>query len=187
MTSEKIEELLQQGGHLLLGVKDSEEVEGVIESCIPEMVNNLITTANNPAKLNPPLYCSPQVLEYEGKKIIYLYVPESAHVHSTNGKVFDRSGDSDLDITRQSWAVENLYMRKQGSRYENRVFPYFELADCNKRLFKRIRQMAGFRVDKHPWEKMRRSSARFLITKQTPCYGWKTWIAMTTGTIFERI
>jgi ATP-dependent DNA helicase RecG len=25
-----------------------------------------------------------------------LYVPESAHVHSTNGRVFDRSGDSDI-------------------------------------------------------------------------------------------
>ena len=30
----------------------------------------------------------------------------------------------------------------------------FELADCNKRLFKQIRQMAGFRVNKHPWKKM---------------------------------
>jgi hypothetical protein len=28
--------------------------------------------ANNPAKLNPPLYCSPQVLDYDGKKIIYM-------------------------------------------------------------------------------------------------------------------
>jgi len=32
--------LNRRGGHLLLGVKDSGKVEGVIESCIPEMVNN---------------------------------------------------------------------------------------------------------------------------------------------------
>ena len=38
------------GGHLLLGVKDNGKVEGVIEACIPGMLNNLIATANNPAE-----------------------------------------------------------------------------------------------------------------------------------------
>lgn len=147
--------LNRMGGHLLLGVKDNGKVEGVMESCIPGMVNNLITSANNPAKLNPPFYLSPEVLEYDGKKIIYLHVPESSYVHSTNGKIFDRNGDGDLDITRQAGFVSNLYLRKQPTHSEDRVFPYFGLGDCNPELFKRIRLMAEHKqLGGHPWTNM---------------------------------
>src|ERR1700753_3110230 len=83
--------LNRMGGHLLFGVNDSGKVEGVIEACIPEMVNNLITSANNPGKLFPTVYLSPQVLEVDGSKIIYLYVPEGSEVHNTNGRIFDRN------------------------------------------------------------------------------------------------
>ncbi|HMH21159.1 MAG TPA: RNA-binding domain-containing protein [Puia sp.] len=142
MTTEKIEELLRQGegigiefktaqfeldkdifdticaflnrkgGHLLLGVKDNGKVEGVVEGCIPEMIHNLVVNTNNPLKLNPPFYFSPQVLNYDGRKIVYLYVPESSLVHSTNGRIFDRNGDGDMDITRYPGMVTNLYLRK---------------------------------------------------------------------------
>src|SRR5882757_8962396 len=67
--------LNRKGGHLLFGVNDNREVEGVVEPCIPEMINNLVISANNPGKLNPPFYLSPLVLDYDGKKIIYCYVP----------------------------------------------------------------------------------------------------------------
>ena len=146
--------LNRMGGHLVLGVKDNGQVEGIVESCVPAMVNNLVTMANNPNKLNPPIACRPQVLDYEGKKIIYCYVPESPEVHTTNGKMFDRTGEGDQDITRLSWRVTNVYLRKHGLHTEDRVLPYFELADCNKKMFKRVRQMANAFVDEHPWMRM---------------------------------
>lgn len=142
------------GGHLLLGVNNNGKAEGVIDVCIPEMVNNLITSANNPNKLFPPVSLYPEVIEYEGKKLIYIYVPSSNQVHNTNGKVFDRNGDGDLDITRQSEIVTDVYLRKQPTSSENRVFPYFELADCNQELFKRIRLLAEGRLPGHPWKTM---------------------------------
>ena len=146
--------LNRNGGDLLLGINNNGKVEGIVESCISDMLNNLITSANNPAKLNPPFYFSPEVLDYEGKKIIHLYIPESSQVHSTCGKIIDRNGDGDLDITRQSALVTNLYLRKQSTYSENQVFPYFELADCNAELFKRVRRLAGNRQSGHPWVTM---------------------------------
>jgi ATP-dependent DNA helicase RecG len=146
--------LNRMGGHLLLGVKDNGFVEGIVESSAPVMVNNLVNMANNPNKLNPPIACRPQVIDYEGKKIIYCYVPESPEVHTTNGRMFDRTGEGDQDITRLSWRVTNVYLRKHGPHTEDRVLPYFELADCNKKMFKRVRQMANLVVEKHPWKKM---------------------------------
>lgn len=143
--------LNRKGGHLLLGVKDDGKIDGVADSSISSMINNLVVTANNAVKLSPPFYFAPQVIDLEGKKVIYLYVPESSQVHRHNGRIFDRNGDGDFDITNQADAVANLYLRKQTSYTENKVFPYMELADCKTDLFKRVRLLAAVKQDGHPW------------------------------------
>ena len=56
--------LNRKGGHLLLGIKDNGTVEGVIGSSIQQILNNIVTNANNSQKLNPPFYLSPQVVDY---------------------------------------------------------------------------------------------------------------------------
>ena len=39
--------LNRRGGHLLLGVSDQGTVDGVMESSVQHIVNNIITNANN--------------------------------------------------------------------------------------------------------------------------------------------
>ncbi len=146
--------LNRRGGHLLLGIKDTGEVEGIIEDCVGSIVNNIITNANNPQKLSPPFYLSPQVIDYEGKKIIYIYVPESSQVHSTNGKIFDRNEDGDFEITNQSAQVTQLYLRKQTTYSENRIYPYVKITDFKQELFSRIRTLAKNERPDHPWQEM---------------------------------
>ena len=94
--------LNRTGGHLILGVRNDSRVEGILDNCVQDMVNNIVSSANNPQKLSPPFYLSVQVMEYEGKKLIYVYVPESSQVHNTHGKIFDRNQDGDFDITNQT-------------------------------------------------------------------------------------
>src|SRR5687767_12740995 len=48
--------LNRKGGHLLLGVKNNGTVEGVLESNIQHIINNIVTNANNHQKLSPPFY-----------------------------------------------------------------------------------------------------------------------------------
>lgn len=100
--------LNREGGILLLGVKNTGEIEGVL--------------ADNPNKLNPPCYLTAQVVDYEGKKIIYVQVPESSQVHSTQGKIFDRNEDGDFEISRYPDRVTQLYLRKQAVYTENKVY-----------------------------------------------------------------
>ena len=88
------------GGHLLLGVSDQGDIEGIYDDCVNDILKNLVINANNPNKLNPPCYVAAEVVELEGKNIIYTYIPESSQVHSVNGKIFDRNEDGDLDITK---------------------------------------------------------------------------------------
>jgi ATP-dependent DNA helicase RecG len=146
--------LNRRGGHLLLGIKNNGTVEGVSGEYVQNIVNNLVTSANNPQKLNPPFYLSTQVLEYEGKKVIYVYVPESSQVHSTNGKIFDRNDDGDFDITRQTERVTQLYLKKQTTYSENRVYPYLELSDFKPELISRCRTIAKNERANHPWQDM---------------------------------
>ena len=93
-------------------------------------------------------------MDYDGKKIIYLYVPESSQVHNTNGKIFDRNEDGDFDITRNTDQVTQLYLKKQATYTENRVFPFIELADFKEDLFKRVRILAEYEREGHPWKEM---------------------------------
>ncbi len=146
--------LNRKGGHLLLGVTNDGTVEGVMESSVQDMVSNLVTNANNPQKLNPPFYLSARVIAYEGKKLIHVYVPESSQVHSTNGRIFDRNEDGDLDITRQTEQVTQLYLRKQTTYSENRIYPYLALSDFKQELFARVRTMAKNERADHPWQDM---------------------------------
>ena len=91
--------LNRRGGHLLLGVTDAGAIEGVQDNAVQNIVNNIINASNNPQKLSPAFYLSPEVIPFEGKKVVYVYVPESSQVHSTAGKIFDRNSDGDFNIT----------------------------------------------------------------------------------------
>ncbi len=81
-------------------------------------------------------------------------MPESKTVHSHCGRIFDRNGDADIDITRQHFAVQNAHVRKFGEHMEDRVFPYVEIAELNDSLFKRIRIRAANSQTDHPWKNM---------------------------------
>ena len=146
--------LNRKGGHLLLGVKNDGTVSGVIEDCVQDIVNNIITNANNPNKLYPPFYLSTQILDYNGKKVISVYIPESSQVHSTNGKIFDRNEDGDFDITKHTDQITQLYLRKQTTYTENKIYPYIKISDFKTDLFKRIRTLAKNERNDHPWLNM---------------------------------
>jgi ATP-dependent DNA helicase RecG len=146
--------LNRRGGHLLLGVNNKGEVEGVMNDAVQLVMNAIISNANNLQKLNPTFYLSPEVISLEGKKVINVYVPESSQVHSTNGKIFDRNEDGDFEITRQPAQVTQLYLRKQTTYTENQVFPYSKLADFRTDLLKRVRKLAENERPGHPWMEM---------------------------------
>ena len=178
--------LNRNGGHLLLGVKNNGTVQGVIESCLQGIINNIITNANNPQKLSPPFYLSAEVIDYEDKKVIHVYVPESSQVHSTNGKVYDRNEDGDLDITHQPESVTQLYLRKQKTYSENTIYPYLKIDDFNSDLFIRIRSMAGNQRTGHPWlelndEQLLRSCGLYKKDHQTGLEGYTLAAVLLLG------
>lgn len=146
--------LNRSGGHLLLGVTNNGVIEGVFEDSVRGIIDPLITSCNNIQKLNPTFYLSPEIVEVDGKKVIYTYVPESSQVHSTVGKIFDRNADGDFDITNNHNLVTQLYIRKQTTFSENNIYPYLSINDFDIELFDKIRNLARNQRANHPWLEM---------------------------------
>jgi len=144
--------LNRNGGNLILGVTNEGKIEGITEDCIQSILNNLVTSANNPQKLSPTFYFSPKVYEDENnKKIIHVFIPESSQVHQTNGKIFDRNQDGDFDVTNNQKHIAQLFLRKNNSFTENEIYPFLTINDFDKDLFQRVKQLASNQRPDHVW------------------------------------
>jgi len=88
------------------------------------------------------------------KRIIRLFVPESSQIHRCRGRIYDRNEDSDFDITGNTNLVAALYVRKQTSYSENRVYPYVTMKELRPDLIAKARQMAVNQRTGHPWADM---------------------------------
>ena len=180
--------LNRSGGHLVLGINDADNsVTGVQENQVQNIVDSIVTSANNPEKLNPPYYLSPMVIKTNGKKVIVVYVPESSQVHATKGKIFDRNQDGDFNITKNGDLVSQLYLRKQNTYSENQVFPFVQISDFNPSLFDKVRNLARSQQPTHPWlemnnEQLLRSAGLFKRDMKTGKEGYTLAAVLLFGT-----
>ena len=112
---------------------------------------DFVTAVNNTQKINPPAYLSVDVINYDNKQILHVYVPESSNVHRCGGRIFDRNEDADIDITNNTKLVFDMYIRKQASYSENKVFPYADFGELRIDLIEKSRKMASAWNRNHPW------------------------------------
>lgn len=146
--------LNRSGWHIVLGVDNSGNITGIDSDSLPQIKKDLVTALNNCQKINTPLYILPETVVVDGKPLLYLSIPESSQVHHCNGKIFDRNEDGDIDITNHPDAVAHLYIRKQSSFSENRIYPYVKLEDLRDDLIQKVRKMVRSQNPNHPWATM---------------------------------
>lgn len=137
------------GGHIFLGIDDNGNILGVDEKRIDEMKKQFVTTVNNENKMYPPLYLTPEVYDYGGKKIIYIRIPVSQNVCRCGGKIYDRIHESDIDITNHSDEVYRLYAGKNSSYFVNKVTGFW-IDALRPDLIERARKMTRVRGENHP-------------------------------------
>ena len=146
--------LNRNGGHLVLGVKNDRYVVGIDTDSLKKVIDEFITSSNNPQKLNPPFYFLPEVITINKKKVIYISIPESSQVHRTAGKIYDRNEDGDFNITNNSELVTQLFLRKQTTYSENKIYSYVSIEDLREDLFFKIHKLANNQRPNHPWMEM---------------------------------
>lgn len=143
----------REGGIIVLGVKDNGEVLGIDPDAIDRIKKDFVTSINNGQKINPPLYLQPETYTVDERTVLVIQVPVSSQVCRHHGRIFDRSHESDIDITDNSDMVYQLYARKSGSYFVNKV-TRFQLSDLRSDLIERARMMTTSRTANHPWKSM---------------------------------
>ena len=143
--------LNRNGGHLIIGVTDDKKIIGVNKSTIDIVIHNLHSQLNNIQVFNPTIYLSVLQLDFDGKKVLYINVPESTQVHRYKNKVFDRVGSADNDISFNYQLIDNLHLKKRKESSENEVFPYITLEDLDESTFRKMRQHLAIFNPAHQW------------------------------------
>jgi len=143
--------LNRHGGILLLGVNDAGKIAGITPDAIEQIRKDFVTAVNNPQKLSPPTYLSIDGITVDKKHVLVVHVPESSQVHRCNGRIYDRNENGDLDITDSTSQVAHLYLRKQTSFTENRVYPWIQPGDLRADLIERCRRYVRINRRNHPW------------------------------------
>jgi len=146
--------LNRNGGYLFLGANDDGEVIGIDKEAVPKIKKDFITSMNNPQKISPTFYLTVEEVDINNKILLYIYIPESSQVHRCNGRIDDRNEDGDIDITDNTNLVAALYMRKQGSYTENRIYPFANLSDLRKDVLIKVRKLSTNQRANHPWQSM---------------------------------
>lgn len=118
------------------------------------MIKNIINTLNNSELFLPPMPITPEQVEMDGKTILYLNVPESEQVHRYRNSFFDRWGDADNDVSKHTYLVKNMFMRKEKESTENQVFPDVTMDDMDEDSFKIMRSHISIHNPHHPWLNM---------------------------------
>ncbi len=160
------------GGHIILGVNDKREIVGVNPAKVDKMIKDFTTSINNPKKVYPPLYLTPEHIVVDGKDLIYIRVPEGNQVCRHGSRIYDRSYEGDVNITDSSELVYKLYARKQGSYFVNKVYPNLTLECLDASIIAKVRKRASIRNQSHSWkdmtdEELLRSANLILIDPQT--------------------
>ncbi len=146
--------LNKNGGQMFLGIKDDGDVVGVNKKSAVDMIKNIINSLNNPELFEPTICIDPEVVDFEDKQLIYLSIPESNQVHRYKGKVYDRIGDSDNDISKSHYMIDNVYLRKRKESSESEVCPFVTIEDMDEETFHIMRSHISIQNPEHPWLKM---------------------------------
>ncbi len=90
----------------------------------------------------------------DGKLLLYVYIPASSQVELCAGRIYDRVGDADVDITKSTDLAADLYGRKSSAYTEREIFPFVKERQLRMELVERARKMALGENRDHPWKDM---------------------------------
>ena len=141
------------GGDIYLGVEDNGEVVGIPQNATPDIVKNFIKMVSNSEIINPTVYLTPAILEYEGREIVHIHIPSSSEVHTCKKVVYDRVGDADVKVTATG-QIAQLFIRKQNIFTERKALKYVTDDDLRFDLLPKVRQIAINLEKDHPWKTM---------------------------------
>ena len=85
------------GGHILLGIENDGTISGVDNP--QDQIDTLNRDMNNTQIIRPAIFLAHEDVEVNGKHVVVITVPESRHIHTYKGEIWDRNGEGDFVVT----------------------------------------------------------------------------------------
>jgi len=139
------------GGSILMGVTDDGDIIGVNPDRADTLKKNIINCIKNPELFLPCPYFTPQILEAEGKTVLYLDIPCGQYVYRFKGCYWDRNGDADIDVTDQPELLLSLFERKNPHLFEERFVDGLTMDGLDPNTFQYCRNVIQSRQPSHAW------------------------------------
>ncbi len=143
--------LNHSGGYILVGVRDNGEIIGINPHKAENLKANIITTIKNHELFLPCPYFTPQILEIEGKVVLFLEIPHGIYVYRYNGRYWDRNGDADIDVTNQSELLLNIFERKNPHLFEEKIVESLTIGHLDHNTFQFCRNILSVKKPEHIW------------------------------------
>lgn len=140
----------RQGGHILLGVSDDGDIEGVSENAVVSIERNVVNVTSNPALFNTAPSLEIAHIAIDGKFVIDIWVPMGPSVYRYKGVAYDRVADVDVRLKGDE-QISALYIRKQNLYTEQRVYVHVTKADLDMDILARARELMRANRPNHPW------------------------------------
>ncbi|MCX7950154.1 MAG: putative DNA binding domain-containing protein, partial [Treponemataceae bacterium] len=142
--------LNHRGGDILLGVDDMGQVAGIEKETAERFCIDIANATNNSTLFSPPFLLYPQLVQYQGRWIVVVQVPESSQVHKLRGTIYDRSADGDYRLTDPA-AIARIVNKKRTYYSEAKVYPFISEKDLSSETLKKARTRLSAVRPNHPW------------------------------------
>lgn len=142
--------LNRSGGDILLGVTDDRIIEGVDPNAAENLCKNIVNLSNNPQLLYPAFLLNAELIKYDNKTLIHIFVPSSSMVHRYKNKIYDRSVDGDFELKTDE-QIKQAYSRKSSNYSENQIYPFLKEEHFVEGIVEQTRKMIRGNRPNHPW------------------------------------
>ncbi|WP_428236548.1 AlbA family DNA-binding domain-containing protein [Gracilimonas sp.] len=139
------------GGTMLLGVNDDQEISGINEGAGEKLKNDIITALNSPDCIEPPVFVEPDLVETDEGMVLVIKIPSSSQVHNHAGRIYFRDHENDIDITDNQQRLSELYQRKRTLFTETKIYSSLTINDLDEELFEKARKLIKANRSDHPW------------------------------------
>ena len=143
--------LNHSGGQILVGVQNDGTIIGVNPDKAEKLRTDIVNCINNPELFLPCPYFTPQILEAEGKKVLYLEIPCGQYVYRFKGRYWDRNDDADIDVTDQPELLLSIFERKNPHLFEERFVDGLTMEGLDPNTFQYCRNIIQSRQPSHAW------------------------------------
>ncbi len=141
--------LNKEGGTLIIGVHDYGKIIGVSDLYIGNMLGKIRNTLKK--EFSPVVDINPEIIQIDGKSVIYLSVPPSPEIQRYRNKIYDRLAREINDVTYSYNLVENIYLRKKKESSENIVCPFLRMNELDDNTFRTMKKYISVINPHHPW------------------------------------